>query len=135
MSGRKTSNAEYKTIRFNPDTSEQDKQALEIIAYWKAQGFDFKDLVVDRLLRGNGFDPVKMKATNTVLVEQLTRSMEGILERFGHELMESLRQGKFEISDDDSIDQKDNEKPSEFLTNFVGGFVNRQQRKLGNNDE
>ena len=47
----------FKSARFNRQR-EQDEAALQIIEHWDRQGYSFKELVTDRLIRGENVDPV-----------------------------------------------------------------------------
>lgn len=57
MPRQKTSKAKVFGMRLNPITSEIDAQVMRAIEYWSGQGYSFKQLACDRILRVEGFTP------------------------------------------------------------------------------
>lgn len=141
----------FKSARFNRE-HDQDRAALEIIKYWDGQGYSFKELVTDRIIRGENVDPVAFKKGEfphqkpaTVdeireLLEQMPQSgitladVQKLLESFADEIIRHLKKSggrsRDTIEDDD-----DGETVSAFAKNFARGFMQRQRQGVGDDDE
>lgn len=164
----------FKSARFNRDR-EQDAAALEIIEYWEKQDYSFKELVTDRLIRGENVNPatfqkgdfpyqkpVTADEVRTMLAElqqsagatadeiagmiaqipqpQSTgitlEEVRLLLESFADEIVRHLKRGgaggrsQALIDDDD-----DGETVSAFAKNFARGFIQRQRKGMGEDDE
>lgn len=127
MGRLKTSLAEIKSMRLNPVTSPQDEQVLEIIEHWNSKGFTFKELVIDRLLRGEGIDPVKIRHPSSILTLEM---MESLLSHFAEELLSKIKRGEVSVEDSESS----LESSSIFTTNFARGFIERQKKGRGDSE-
>lgn len=127
----KTSKAEYFTVRFNPETSALDRDALVIVKRLIDEGFTFKSIVQDAILRADGHTP-----------EMYTRfaagislyDIQGLLEGFADEILSEVRKGGFRTAaqssavDDDEIDTGE---VSPFAARFAKSFLERQKQTRG----
>lgn len=131
MARQKTTKAEIHCARFNPIHPEE-LRVIEAINYWKERGFNFKQLVTDRILRVEGVPPEFYGNQHEVTSEAIAGVIEPLLERFAQEIIEQLRaqgvavQGH-ELSNDDL-------RPSTFAKTFASSFMKRQQQGLGDDE-
>lgn len=128
MPHQKTSQAKYKSIRFNPLTSSEDKEALAIIDSLEMQGFNFHQIVVDAILRAGNWKPEMFPKPNT---PDMAIMMENMLANFAREIVEEIHKRGFQtvsISDDNETGES-----SDFVNNFARTFMQRQQKALGDN--
>lgn len=127
MSRPKTTQAVIKTARLNPATSAEDKAALEIIQELEGQGYNFKQIIVDAVLRGNGFKPEMFARPNS---GDLMRGMEDMLSSFAQEILSEVRKGGVRTEEEPA-----SEADSPFSRNFAKSFMQRQQRATGEEDQ
>jgi hypothetical protein len=126
MPPKKTTKAEYFSMRLNPATNEHDAKTLAVIKREIARGFTFKAIAQDAILRADGHTPEMFSdpsAVNAALIgkieDLLTNFAEDLIGRIGH----LPRTG-----DDFSSDYGDDpDEPSGFARNFAKGFLQRQQ--------
>jgi hypothetical protein len=124
---QKTSEAEYKSIRFNPKIHPQDKEVLNIVKSLEERGYSFKEIVVDAILRADGKDPVTFQYSNQGIVPQL----EEMFSRFAQDIINHVKVGGAHIED---ADEDGNGKPSPFAERFTHSFLQRQQRGMGDEE-
>jgi DNA-binding transcriptional MerR regulator len=141
----------FKSARFNRQR-EQDEAALQIIEHWDRQGYSFKELVTDRLIRGENVDPVMFQKGDypyqkpaTVddirdLLSEMPQSsgitldeVRQLLESFADEIVRHLKKSGGRVHD--TLDDDDGETVSTFAKNFARGFMQRQRKGMGEDDE
>lgn len=123
MPREKTSQAEHFSARLNPVTSPEDRAALEIIHDLEGQGYNFKQIVVDAILKASGHTPEMFAHHNP---SDLLLGVENLLERFAGEIVGQIRQGNITLEDIPGADASGN---SPFMQNFTKSFVQRQGGK------
>lgn len=128
MPPKKTTKAEYFSMRLNPTTNEHDAKTLAIIKREMARGFTFKAIAQDAILRTDGHTPEMFSdpgAVNAALIgkieDLLTNFAEDLIGRIGH----LPRTGDDYDGDYDS----DSGETSGFARNFAKGFLQRQQSR------
>jgi hypothetical protein len=89
MPPKKSSEAEYKHARFNPATSEEDRRALEIIHRLEAEGYTFKQIVQDAILRADGYRPEMFAGADDKTGVILNR-MEEMVEQIADEIVKRV---------------------------------------------
>lgn len=119
----KTTKAEYRSMRINPETSKEDADTLEIIERLEKQGYNFKQIAQDAILRAGGAKPEMYSKNPSGFI---LGSIEDMLSRFASELIGSMRGGagraRFEeIPEDADI--------SPFASKFAQSFIQRQETK------
>ncbi len=138
------------TARLNRNR-EEERQVIEIIEYWKSHDVNFKQLIVDRILRGENIDPItfareEFPPKRPVTLDELrdvlselprpeTITLEDVrkmLEEFAADLMRQLKRRADlpRVQDDD-----DEDTDSAFARNFARGFLQRQNRAGKDNDD
>lgn len=126
---RKPSEAVIKSARLNPINA-QEKDALEIIEELEAQGYSFKEIVVDAILRADGrtpeMYPPNTQNTATVILGQL----EQMFAQFAQEIISQVKRGGGQPVQDDTEEDADG-RPSPFAKSFAKSYVERQRRALG----
>lgn len=142
----KTSKAIVKPARFNP-IHPAEAEALAEIQYWEEQGYNFKQLVLDRILRAKGHTP-DMYARNQINAEELAGSVaslvlggiDNLLHQFGLDLISTLKSAGYKKagSSNNESDYDDEESVSAaeqaLLKNFIGGYKARQQQISGDDE-
>lgn len=123
MPREKTSQAEHFSARLNPITSPEDRAALEIIHDLEGKGYNFKQIVVDAILRVSGHTPEMFSRHNP---SDLLLGVENLLERFAGEIVGQIKQGNITLEDIPGTDVSGN---SPFMQNFTKSFVQRQGGK------
>lgn len=126
MPQKKTTQAVIKHARLNPVTSIEDKKALEIIAELEAEGYNFKQIAVDAILRAGGAKPEMFARTSN---GDLMSGMEDMLSRFADEILSKIQISGGRINEESSDDQE-----SPFSRNFAKSFMQRQQRAMGDEE-
>lgn len=130
MSRPKTSKAVIKSARFNPETSDLDKRVLKTVADLEEKGWNFKQIVVDAVIKCSGetVDYVDRPGVNRAGMEQL-------FEQFAKEIIREIRSGGFTTKaqlDEDDDDESGEVTP--FTRNFARSFIQRQQRATGEDE-
>lgn len=123
MPREKTSQAEHFSARLNPVTSPEDRAALEIIHDLEGKGYNFKQIVVDAILKASGHTPEMFAKHNPA---DLLLGVENLLERFTGEIIGQIRQGNVSL---DELTDADEHGNSPFMQNFTKSFVRRQGGK------
>jgi hypothetical protein len=123
MPRQKTTQAEHFSARLNPVTSPEDRAALEIIHDLEDKGYNFKQIVVDAILKASGHTPEMFARHNP---SDLLLGIENLLERFTGEIIGQIRQGNISLDDIADADANGN---SPFMQNFTKSFVQRQGGK------
>lgn len=121
--GVKTSKAVYKTLRINPETSQEDADLLAVISQLESEGYTFKQIVQDAILRADGKKPEMYSRSNSGF---LLGSIEEMFTRFASEVMNSMK-GSGRRSNDEPI--ADDEDLSPFASRMAKSFLQRQQNK------
>jgi hypothetical protein len=129
MPRQKTSKAVIKAARFNPETSEYDRRALEIIEQLEADGYNFKQIVVDAILRASGATPEMFERPGVG-----TADLQRLLEQFAQEILNEVRKGGDVPKASRHADGDDPADVSPFTRNFARSFVQRQQRATGEDE-
>lgn len=126
---KKTTQAVILSARLNPATSDKDRMALEIIREKEAEGMNFKQIAVDAILHRGGATPEMFdRETST---QKLVTHLEAMLSDFSADLLRNLKgRGSFPPDDDE-----DEEGVSRFASTFAKGYLQRQQKALGDDDE
>lgn len=126
MARQKTSKAVIYSARLNPVTSEEDRKAIEIIKDLEADGFNFKQIAVDAILRAGGVKPEMFAREGGT--SKLLAQLETMLADFSSDLMRNLKnRGDVQTEGDES----DDEGISNFASTFAKGYIQRQQQALG----
>ena len=133
MAREKTSKAVIKTARINPETSAEEKTALEIINRWEKQGYNFKQIAVDAILQADGKRP-EMFTKQGNSGQAIIASMEHLLAQFAQEIIQALQGSGLQAPAQDD-DADDGQGTSSFARGFAKSFMQRQQRGLGSDDE
>lgn len=123
MPPRKTSRAVYKTARLNPTTSQLDKEALEIIERLEAQGWNFKQIAVDAILRAGGKTPEMFEQSGGTVA-----GLEKLLDQFAKEIINEVRKGGVFTGNQQDDEDEDDIEMSPFTRSFARSFIERQQR-------
>ncbi len=120
---REASIAVYYHANLNPRTSEADRKAIEIIEALKKQGYNFKQIAVDAILKNNGINPSVIPQNGLTTV-----GLEDILTRFADQIISEIKAngGSIRLPDVQSEDVS-NGKASPFAKRFAKSFANRQQ--------
>lgn len=116
----KTSQAKIYTARLNP-IHDNEAQVIKAIEDWSAQGVNFKQLIVDRILRVDvGIQPTTQNANVSIenLLSRYTEHLLAELERRG------IQTGGLQQSDSEPSDGE----VSPFMRKFAKGFLERQGR-------
>ena len=119
----KTTKAENRTMRINPETSQQDADTLAIIKQLEAQGYNFKQIAQDAILRANGHQPEMYSKNPSGFI---LGSIEDMLSRFASEVISNVRgsggRGKSEeINDEEDV--------TPFANKLAQSFIQRQKTK------
>lgn len=131
----KTSKARIYTFRLNP-IHEEESRVMEIIASWEQQGYTQKQLIMDRVLRCEGYTPEMFAhgdglspGVMQLLFEQFA---EQLLNAIGERFSKWTRSPKISepLAEDDA-----QEDVSQFARNFAKGFMERRKRGIGDEDE
>lgn len=123
------SQAVYYHVRFNPKTSEEDREVLKVIQELEAtKKWNFHKIVVDAILQNANYTPGMFAVSSTPDIAGL---LEESLAKFAAELLTEIRKGGTsgrELSDDDSGET------SAFASNLARTFMERQRRGLGDDE-
>lgn len=144
----KTSQAKVYGMRLNP-INEREATCISLIEKWERDGYNFKQLALDRILRGDNYTPEmftkepaiagagyfagvvqEMLQENTEQIgDAVARQLEGYLTRFAEELTRELTDklktsGKY-IAEDDETESEEN---TGLARNFAKSFMQRQQK-------
>lgn len=144
----KTSQAKVYGMRLNP-INEPEAACIALIEEWEGEGYSFKKLALDRILRGGNYTPEmftkepaiagagyfagvvqEMLQENTEQIgDAVARQLEGYLTRFAEELTRELTDklktsGKY-IAEDDETEAEEN---TGLARNFAKSFMQRQQK-------
>lgn len=125
MPPKKYTQAVYKSMRLNPATSAEDQRTLEIIKDLESQGYTFKQIAQDAILRTMGYTPEMFSTVQT------TPSMSGIenmLTRFADELLTKIDTGGYKAVT--RSQEGDGGDVSPFTRKFAQSFMERQQRTV-----
>lgn len=123
----KTSQAVFYSARLNP-VHDKERQAIDIIESWKSDGFNFKEGVVDAILRSRGITP-EMFTRRDMTAQYFASLTEDVLKRFAQELMDTLRQsGMAAPALTSATDEAEVLTP--FTKTFVNGLKQRQQQSF-----
>lgn len=125
---RKTSKAEYFTMRLNPETNPRDADTLRIIRELEAQGFTFKAIAQDAILHAEGRTPEMFSEPNAMTGVIIER-MEDTLAQFADHIIKEIdRRG---VGTGQSVGSREEERgedePSEEAMNFARSFARRQK--------
>lgn len=126
MARQKTTQAVIKHARFNPATSAEEKAALDIIQELEADGYNFKQIAVDAILRMNGAKPEMFARPNP---QNMMADMEDMLSRYAQEIITAVKRGGVQIEDEANGDSD-----SPFSRNFAKSFMQRNQRAMGDEE-
>lgn len=126
---RQPSQAEYRSARFNP-INPQDRDVLAIVKELEDQGFNFKQIVSDAILRADGKTP-EMYAAPMVTAQIITTYMDNVLAQFAQEIVTEIKRGGFRAVAETDEDEESSEKPSKFAQSFARSFLERQRRAMG----
>jgi hypothetical protein len=132
MPKEKTTKAEYYTMRLNPVTSEEDRATLEIIKAKEKQGYPFKKLAQDAILRYADYTPEMFSKSPS---GNILGGLEDLLTRFAHEIVGELRGGgiKSEINGD-TDDEDPRQSTTPFARTLARSFMQRQQERVGDEE-
>lgn len=119
----KTSEAVYRSVRINPKTSKEDFDMLAIILELEKDGYTFKQIAQDAILRAGGKTP-EMYSKNTGFY--ILDSIEEMLGRFATEVVTSLKGNGKRVLDED-IDSDEDVSP--FAKRMAKSFMQRQKSK------
>lgn len=144
----KTTKAKVYGMRLNP-INEQELTAIVIIEKWALEGYNFKQLAMDRILRGDNYTPEMftkepaiagagyfagmvqemLQENSEQIGDAVARQLEGYLTRFAEELTQELTErlkttGRY-VSDNEDDETEDNVG---LARNFAKSFLQRQQK-------
>lgn len=144
----KTSQAKVFGMRLNP-INEQEMTTITIIEKWALEGYNFKQLAMDRILRGDNYTPEMFTKEPAIagagyfagLVQEMlqenseqigdavARQLEAYLTRFAEELTQELTErlkttGRY-VSDNEDEETEENVG---LARNFAKSFMQRQQK-------
>lgn len=126
MARQKTTQAKHFGIRLNPATSELDARTLAIIQNRQQQGYSFKAIAQDAILRYGGMRP-EMFNDPSQQNARLLAGIERMLSDFGERLLaEYKRTGGRYAPSDDTQDDEEGGVVSGFAANFARSFMQRQ---------
>lgn len=125
MPPAKSSKAKYYSARFNPATSEEDARTIEIIERYLAEGYKFKDIAQDAILRAEGYKPEMFNSGDRNDMKFLSQ-LENMFTRFAEELMQRIGDRAY-ITGDTAPDDEPEQPTSKFARSFAKGFLQRQQ--------
>lgn len=126
----KTTKARYYTVRINPETSQLDEDMLEIVDRLMAQGFSFKAIVQDAVLRADGKKPeMYSRFTTGVSLPEI----QSLLEHFAEAILGEARNGGFQGSrgSQPADEEADDSGVSPFAARFAKSFLERQKQTRG----
>lgn len=122
----KTSEAEKLTAHLNP-IHPDEREVLNIVRELKGRGYNFKQIVVDAILRWDGKDPVTFQhEPGASILPQL----EQMFASFAQEIVNQVKTGRIQADDI----EEDGERASPFAQRFAKSFVQRQQRAMGDEE-
>lgn len=119
---KKTTLAMYRTARFNPATSQEDRDAVAIIQRLEADGYNFKQIAQDAILRADGKSPdMYAKPANSF------DGLRSLLEEFAQTLIDEIRSrgSAPAVSDDDDYVEAGS---TQFVAKFAASFLDRQRK-------
>jgi hypothetical protein len=127
MAMQKTSRARIITIRLNPINATEDA-ALTILDRCRTEGYQAKQVIVDRLLRVEGIMPEMFERSqdhqSNAIADVIVSRMDGMLEAFAEHLLDELRKSGASLP---ASAIKEPGKPlSPFAKNLVKGYQARQ---------
>ena len=125
----KSSKAVYKTARLNPVTSQADRDVLEIVERLEAEGWNFKQIAVDAILRADGRTPEIYDKPGLSM-----NALEPLLEQFAKEIISEIRRSGISTSKPGADSETDESEVTPFSRTFAKSFVQRQQRTMGDDE-
>lgn len=132
MPQQKTSQSRIYSFRLNPINA-YEKQVIDIFDYWLTQSVGHKQVIVDRVLRGEGHTPEMYESETAPLAARLAAQLEPMLKQFAYELLKNYPAaqgtGARRVPEDD-----DNEV-TQFTRNFARGFLQRSREVVGDDEE
>lgn len=125
---QKTSQAKVIPIRLNP-INPTEKEALAILKKYRDEdGLQPKQIIVDRLLRGEGFTPEMFQKTqdhqSNAIADAVVARMDTILEAFAEHLLDELRRSGTSLPA--TAIKEPGAALSPFAKNLVKGYTARQ---------
>lgn len=123
----KTSQAVIKTARLNP-IHPTEREVLQILNKLSEQGYKFKDVIVDAVLRADGKTPemfAKDSATPGLL------NADYIHQLVTQAVKEAIKEANLGGPEEDN----DDSQTTSFARNFAQGFMARQKQILGDEFE
>lgn len=145
----KTSQAKVYGMRLNP-INEREAACIALIEKWEGEGYNFKQLALDRILRGDNYTPEmftkepaiagasyfagvvqEMLQENTETIgNAVAQQLEGYLTQFAEELTKELTEslktsGKYIVKDTEEEEEEDH---TGLARNFAKSFMQRQQK-------
>lgn len=129
----KTTKARYFAVRLNPETSPLDKDMLGVVDGLMTEGFSFKAIVQDAVLRASGFRPEMYSRFTTGI--SLT-DVQALLEGFATEILGEIKRGGFTktLPADEEDVGFEGENVSPFAARFAKSFLERQKQTRGDED-
>lgn len=125
-----------------------EAQALEVREAAIARGFTDRQILVDALLRAQGYTPEMFRqaggqsaqiiqGVQNVVREEFERNQAELLAAFGKEVVKLIKQRGLAAVDEDDEDSAPaaSSAASPFMKNFASSFVNRQRQAQGDDDE
>lgn len=125
MARKKTSQAVIKSVRLNP-INEHERAVLEIIDQLESEEYNFKQIVVDAILRANGYTPEMFARP---FPNDILGHLERMLEQFAHEIIQAtqnMRGGGRYVEDEGET--------TSFAQNFARSFIDRQRKAQGGDE-
>lgn len=120
MAKHKTTKAIYRTVRINPLTSKEDADMFEIVTRLEAEGFTFKQIAQDAILRAEGQKP---EMYSRVSSGYILGGVEEMLTRFAEELLSKIGTTQRVVKPD--ADSDDDGEVTPFATKFAKSFIER----------
>lgn len=119
---KQTSKAEHFSARLNPRSSEAERRALEIITSLTGQGYNFKEIVVDAIIRAGGIDPATLPSAGLT-----ADKLETVLAQFADKIIGELKAAGVKTPNDSEFEIDETEESSPFARNFAASFSNRKK--------
>lgn len=125
----KQSKARIFTARLNPiEEKPREKRAVELLDQLEKQGFNFKEVIVDAILRADGatpemFDQPVVSIGSVDNEARMINRIESMLSQFAEEIIGRLASSGVQPTTPTNTD----DESKVFAQNFAKSFIQRQQ--------
>lgn len=122
MAKHKTTKAIYRTVRINPQTSQEDADMFEIVTRLESEGFTFKQIAQDAILRASGQRPEMYAKVSSGYI---LGGVEEMLSKFADEILKKLDTASPRSTGVVSDDDDDDGEVSPFATKLAQSYIQR----------